>query len=648
MKAGLKSQRTTFGGLLQKACAFRSPTFTSLAGNCVTPRDTFQRSLVENRQLRKLITFVSLGFALVSAGCMSVAAPVPAKVVEQDGKWQLLRDGKPYFIKGVGGSQSKDLIVKYGGNSFRTWGADNLNDQLDDAQRLGLTVAVGFWLGHKRHGFDYHNEKSVREQFERAREAVHRYRDHPAVLIWGIGNEMENYEPAGDTAVWKAIEDIAAMIKKEDPNHPTMTVIAEVGGDKIAQLHKLCPSIDIVGINTYGGGESIPERYQKAGGTKPYVITEFGPLGTWEVKPLPMGAIAEMSSTEKAEWYRRTYTKAIAGAKGQCLGSYVFAWGSKREATATWFGMFLPDGNKLAAVDVIRECWTGTPVANPCPRINSLKLAESDGIVETGATVRVVLDAAGVNDDPIKVSWELHRDWFEYETGGDTMPEAPQYPKAIIKANNHEAELQMPAEGGGYRLYAIVRSEKGGAAVANVPLLVKGPAPKPRAHKAELPLVIFSSSEGDAPYVPSGWLGSYDAIRYVGDCLVNPHSGKTCLKLEFRDKTGWGGITWQSPPNDWGDKPGGFDLSGAKALTFWARGEEGGEKVEFFFGGIRSNKPFFDSAEGKIGVELTKDWQQYTIDLTGKDLSSIKSGFGWTLRASGKPITFYLDDIRYE
>jgi hypothetical protein len=595
-----------------------------------------------------LLIGILLTLGALQADGVYGAEPVRVEVVKSDGGWQLLRGGKPYFIKGVGGDASKELLLKCGGNSFRTWGVANLEGQLDEAQKLGLTVTVGIWLGHKRHGFDYHNAKAVQDQFERAREAVLRYRDHPAVLMWGIGNEMENYEPAGDTAVYKAIEDIAAMIKKEDPNHPTMTVFAEVGGDKIELLNQHCPDIDVVGINTYAGGESVAERYQKAGGTKPYVLCEFGPLGVWETKKTVWGAAPELSSTEKAEWYRRTYRGSVIGGKGMCLGSYAFAWGFKQEASATWYGMFLPDGSKLAAVDTMTELWTGKPVPNPCPRISSIKLAEGNGQVATGATVRVLLDAAAADGDPMKVSWELHRDWFEYHTGGDDMPEAPQYPESIVKATDKEAELKMPAEGGGYRLYAYVRTTRNGSAVANVPLFVNGPVPKPQARPSSMPVVIYADDQSGPSYVPSGWIGNSTAVRYTPEWKGNPHTGKTCLKLEYRDPGGWAGIVWQSPANDWGEKPGGQNLTNATRLTFWARGEDGGEKVDFTFGGIPSTKPFPDSAQGKVSVELTKDWKQYSIDLTGKNLSCIKSGFGWTAASMGKPMTFYLDDVRYE
>src|SRR5206468_191097 len=83
------------------------------------------------------------------------AAPVPTRLVREGDGFQLLRDGKPFFIKGAGGDASKQLLKEIGGNSFRTWGADGSERKLDEAQRLGLTLTIGIWLGHKEHGFNY-------------------------------------------------------------------------------------------------------------------------------------------------------------------------------------------------------------------------------------------------------------------------------------------------------------------------------------------------------------------------------------------------------------------------------------------------------------------------------------------------------------
>ena len=109
-------------------------------------------------------------------------------------------------------------------------------------QKNGLTVTVGIWLGHDRHGFNYNNADQVAKQLEEARKIVLKYKDHPAVLMWGLGNEMEGYDKGDNAAIWSAVESLAAEVKRLDPNHPTMTVVAEIGGDRVKNIHRLCPT----------------------------------------------------------------------------------------------------------------------------------------------------------------------------------------------------------------------------------------------------------------------------------------------------------------------------------------------------------------------------------------------------------------------
>src|SRR5262245_4918930 len=86
--------------------------------------------------------------ALLSSAAQ--AAAIPVKVVKSAAGWRLYRGGEPYFIKGAAGDGPKDVLARAGGNSFRTWGVDaDTPRQLDEAQRLGLTVTLGIWLGHK-------------------------------------------------------------------------------------------------------------------------------------------------------------------------------------------------------------------------------------------------------------------------------------------------------------------------------------------------------------------------------------------------------------------------------------------------------------------------------------------------------------------
>jgi hypothetical protein len=144
-------------------------------------------------------------------------------------------------------------------------------------------------------------------------------------------------------------------------------------------------------------------------------------------------------------------------------------------------------------------------------------------------------------------------------------------------------------------------------------------------------------------------MGNADAILRDDCWPENTHSGPSCIKITYDDTGNWAGIVWQNPPNDWGDEPGGWDITGAKKLSFWARGEAGGELVEFKLGILGRNKDFPDSGKASLGrVKLSSTWQKYEIPLEGKDLTCIKTGFVWSLAGRKEPITFYLDDIRYE
>ena len=155
------------------------------------------------------------------------------------------------------------------------------------------------------------------------------------------------------------------------------------------------------------------------------------------------------------------------------------------------------------------------------------------------------------------------------------------------------------------------------------------------------------------------------------DCTTNPHSGVNSIRCEFKAKrNNWGGwffLNGAMPAGssyaqlNWGDHPGsGHDLRGATRLSFWARGEKGGEKVKFFAFGVgrdpfsgASRKPHPDSAPMRSTgyITLTAEWKEYSIDLAGLDLSHILCGFAWQTKSTinrFQDIAFYLDDISYD
>lgn len=166
--------------------------------------------------------------------------------------------------------------------------------------------------------------------------------------------------------------------------------------------------------------------------------------------------------------------------------------------------------------------------------------------------------------------------------------------------------------------------------------------------------VYTDENSPDNHYIPSGWMGDYSDISYDGAHMRGAHRGSTCIKIAYSSRATqgarWAGIYWQNPANNWGNSPGGFDLTGASRLVFWARGEKGGERIEEFkVGGIAGEYP--DSDVSGIGpVTLSSEWKKFVIDLDDRDLSSIVGGFAWSANLDNNPdgFTIYLDDIRFE
>jgi hypothetical protein len=422
----------------------------------------------------KLPRSLKLAFALLAlAGVVCPISGWAAKVelVREGDAWSLRREGQPFFVKGAGGTSRLDLLAAAGANSVRTWGTDNLGPLLDEAHKHGLTVTAGIWLRHEgdEGNFSYDNPQMVKEQLELVRQAVLRFKDHPAVLMWGIGNEMEGYGDGDKPAIWKHVNEAARLAKSLDTNHPVMTVIVELGGKRIQSVNQYCPDVDIVGINTYAGASSIATRYAALKPTKPYIIAEFGPPGFWEVGKTAWGAPLEPTSPEKADFYRRAYFGSIHQ-KPLCLGSFAFLWGNKQERTATWFGMFLPDGTKVNAVDTMTELWSGQPPQTACPTIKELK-AEGSTQLSPGAALKIRLTANDPAKGPLRVRWIVQPEQTQTLSAGREEPLLPELRSALKQGDAQGCEIAAPAAAGEYRVFAYVYNDAG-ASVGNVPFRV--------------------------------------------------------------------------------------------------------------------------------------------------------------------------------
>ena len=132
--------------------------------------------------------------------------------------------------------------------------------------------------------------------------------------------------------------------------------------------------------NTYGGLIGIDKEIRSFGWEGPYLISEWGPNGHWEVPTTEWGAPIEQSSSLKAEWYQRRYREGIYKDKKKCIGSYVFLWGQKQETTPTWYGIFMEDGSETEVSDVLQHEWTKAWPSNRAPHISSLKIDGKEAI----------------------------------------------------------------------------------------------------------------------------------------------------------------------------------------------------------------------------------------------------------------------------
>ena len=579
------------------------------------------------------------------APVMALAATASVVRIEgKEGSWRLTRDGKEYFIRGGGGGGSKALLKEIGGNSFRTWGADRAKAELDEAKKFGHTVMLGFWLGHHQHGFSYLNTQALEETERSILRTVREIKDHPALLCYALGNEMELGEP-NPKEMWKFINRVAKKVKEIDPDHPVGTVVADVWKDKADAIIEHAPELQYLGINSYGGAMTVGRRWRELGGKIPYILTEYGPMGAPDCGKAPNGLPLEWTSTRKADWYRDIYEKTILADKGRyCLGGYVFTWGHKNEVSPTWFGTMLPDGTKLEVVATLAKFW-GRPVKNRCPKIGEVKVSK-DAPAE-GEVVEAKVDAKDPEGDRLTWQWTLVDEATYYGEAGLGLAMPQGWDEAIVAGQGtNKVKVKLPG-GGRYRLYAYCFDGKGNAAYANWPMLGKGPKPKKELRAAAMPYPVYRDG-ANGPWYVSGYMGNTGAMKVDDRCAEKPHSGETCMKVEYSANDNWAGIFWQSPAGDWGDKQGGANLSKALTLVFWARGEKGGEKVSFFMGGIGKDKPFHDTANRKLeNVVLKKEWTRYRIPLDGEDLSQIKTGFGFNFGGQGKPFAFYLDDIEY-
>ena len=407
--------------------------------------------------------------------------PSKVELKKQSQNYQLSVDGNPFYIKGAGLELgSIKSLADYGGNAFRTWRVDNGEKSgleiLDEAQRYGLMVCMGLDVARERHGFDYSDKQAVVHQLAAIEQDILALKDHPALLMWGIGNELNLRH--SNPKVWNAVDDISKMIHRLDPNHPTTTMLAGAEPEVIKLVVARCPDLDLLSFQLYGEIDQLPDYLSQSGFSGAYTVSEWGATGHWESACTDWDRPFEANSSVKAGCYQQRYIDYIAADRRQCLGSFVFLWGQKQERTPTWYGVFLEQGQHTESAQVMGTLWTSQAPEQPVARLLSLDIEGLQAPASIYLTeqknyaARVTVDYQ--QPETLSYHWELLKEVDKKleSDGGDFEPRPETVWHQRGDSSLDRVEFPAPAPGE-YRLFVMVVDSHGGAATANLPVLVE-------------------------------------------------------------------------------------------------------------------------------------------------------------------------------
>ncbi|HAR19087.1 MAG TPA: hypothetical protein DCR46_00370 [Cytophagales bacterium] len=430
---------------------------------------------------QQVITLLALSFLLLQ--CKKEEKEHTGKVVvKKDATgYHLWKDNKPFYINGAAGYEHFKELKEAGGNVMRTWDTTHLQSILDSAQAYGLYVMVGFPMLESRYMVQFYDHDSrTQKQYEDFKRVVQRYRKHPSLLIWCLGNELDFPFRPSYGKFYESFNRLVAMIKKEDPDHPVTTTLVNYERRPILNILSKVKGLDFISINTFGKLTHL-EKDLKAFEwvwNGPFLISEWGANGTWEADSTAWGEPIEKSNTEKATIYAERYRyieKMRKNKQNRALGALVFYWGQKQEKTPTWFSLFSEDGKRSQAVNVLSEIWKGSKVWKDAPTLLTMKIdgkIAQDNILLTAHTAhraKVYLDTKDSN--ALHYKWEIrpsdaHSYYFKNKQ--KLLP----IEGLFRSSHNSQAVFTAPNAEGAYRIYVQVSDTKGNFASLNTPFYV--------------------------------------------------------------------------------------------------------------------------------------------------------------------------------
>ncbi len=391
---------------------------------------------------------------------------------------KLIRHGEPFYIKG--GAAHPDYLEELkeaGANTARIYDTINLKQTLDKAHQLGLSVVVDIPLPQYMNNPDYFEKE---EKFIPMKIGVERivrqHKDHPALLYWNLGNELFYPYFFKNTKFFTNFNSLIDLIKDIDPNHPVSTVTIGANRVRILSIHRKSPQLDFISSNSFGSIGEFSKRIKPLSPfwNGPFVISEWGTNGVWEVGSTLWGAPFEGTSTMKAKQIKERHKNYIEPLKNNnSLGSFVFFWGQKNEHTPTWFSLFGADKKKTQAVYEMSTIWKNTTQSYDGPVLDYILLNKQgipDNIILKPDSFAEVEIFYPDNTSPdYKIEWELrHESWFNYLNSIAVK-------NVAFETRGKSAIFVTPKVEGPYRLFLYLTNDSEYFATANIPFYILNP-----------------------------------------------------------------------------------------------------------------------------------------------------------------------------
>ncbi len=320
-----------------------------------------------------LFCMTSLLTPLTATGQEGSKLPVNVVNIHKDEKgFQLVVDEKPFEVKGVVWSytpigenyrydlwaQSDEFIKKMidtdaklmkeaGVNAIRVFSMVPPKWITYIYKNYGIYTIVNYLFGRygvsvkgtwypKTDYSDFYSRIVIKEE---ALETVRAYMEVPGVLMFLFGNEnnyglewasneIENL-PVGQrmgaraSFLYDLYEEVISDARKIDPNHPMGLVNGDI--QYINLIQEMVPSLQILGANTYRGGNSYQSFFRSINQLNiPFVYTEFG-ADAYNVITEEEDQLSQASYIldQWKELYENSYGK---GPYGNALGGFVFEW----------------------------------------------------------------------------------------------------------------------------------------------------------------------------------------------------------------------------------------------------------------------------------------------------------------------------------